>query len=185
MNLQRNPVTVAKLFARAWHAGQERKYTGEPYVVHCDEVAKIVETVIEPGTIIGQQMVCAAYLHDTLEDTKCSRTDIELLFGIHVMHLVLQLTNCGVSEGNRAARYKINCERLARASDEAQTIKLADLISNTSTIVKYDPGFAKLYLEEKEGVLNILTRGDKRLQERAWKILTEAKEELNRGSNAV
>jgi (p)ppGpp synthase/HD superfamily hydrolase len=57
----------ARAFARAAHAGQTRKYTGEPYVAHTDEVAAIVAA--HGGT---SEMIVAAHLHDVLEDTPTS-----------------------------------------------------------------------------------------------------------------
>jgi guanosine-3',5'-bis(diphosphate) 3'-pyrophosphohydrolase len=48
----------------------------------------------------------------------------------------------------------------AEAPAEAQTIKLADLISNSKSIMEHDPAFAKTYLEEKRMLLAVMTRGD-------------------------
>jgi hypothetical protein len=48
----------------------------------------------------------------------------------------------------------------AEAPAEAQTIKLADLISNSRSIMAHDPAFAKTYLEEKRLLLAVMTRGD-------------------------
>ena len=62
---------------------------------------------------------------------------------------------------------RLSRERLARAPGWVQTIKCADLISNTSSIVKHDPVFAKTYLEEKRLLLDVLTMADKRLRELA------------------
>ena len=55
----------------------------------------------------------------------------------------------------------------AAAPAEAQTIKVADLISNTRSIVAHDPGFAKLYLEEKRMLLEVLTKADPTLLNQA------------------
>jgi hypothetical protein len=48
----------------------------------------------------------------------------------------------------------------AEAPAEAQTIKLADLISNSKSIMEHDPAFAKTYLEEKRLLLDVMTKGD-------------------------
>ncbi|HCP79386.1 MAG TPA: guanosine polyphosphate pyrophosphohydrolase, partial [Pusillimonas sp.] len=53
-----------------------------------------------------------------------------------------------------------------------QTIKCADLISNTGSIVQFDPDFAKVYLEEKRLLLGVLTKADRRL----WTIANEIAE---------
>jgi hypothetical protein len=63
-------------------------------------------------------------------------------------------------DGNRAVRKAIDREHTARAPAGAQTVKLADLIANTRSIVKHDVAFARTYLAEKRLLLEVLTRGD-------------------------
>ena len=55
-------VTKAALFAEKAHRGQLRKYTGEPYIVHPAEVAKIVSTLPEAT----DALICVAWLHDVI-----------------------------------------------------------------------------------------------------------------------
>ena len=162
-------VEKARVFATAAHAavGQVRKYTGEPYIVHPFEVAMTVRQV--GGT---PEMVAAAFLHDTVEDTDVNMETIEREFGPEVAEIVFFLTDVSRPEhGNRATRKAMDRAHIAKADARAQTIKLADLISNCSSIVKYDPGFAKVYLEEKRLLLEVLTKGDKILLDRARKIV--------------
>jgi (p)ppGpp synthase/HD superfamily hydrolase len=162
-------VEKARVFATAAHAavGQVRKYTGEPYIVHPFEVAMTVKQI--GGT---PEMVAAAFLHDTVEDTGVTMETIEREFGPEVAEIVFFLTDVSRPEhGNRAARKAIDRAHIAKADARAQTIKLADLISNCSSIVKYDPEFAKVYLEEKRLLLEVLTKGDKILLDRARKIV--------------
>ena len=59
-------------FATKAHEGQVRKYTGEPYIVHPLEVAEIVKTVEHT-----EEMLMAAVLHDTVEDTDTTIEDID------------------------------------------------------------------------------------------------------------
>lgn len=73
-------------------------------------------------------------------------------------------------DGNRKTRKEIDKNHLAKASELGQTIKLADLISNTSTITKYDPKFAKTYMQEKKELLEVLTKGNKGLYKRCVEI---------------
>lgn len=151
-------VERARVFATAAHAavGQVRKYTFEPYIVHPTEVASIVATV--PHT---DEMLAAAYLHDTVEDTGVTIADIRAEFGEEVAELVGWLTDVSKPEqGNRAVRKAIDREHTAMAPAGAQTVKLADLIANTRSIVKHDAAFAKTYLAEKRLLLEVLTRGD-------------------------
>ena len=164
-------VERARVFTTAAHAavGQVRKYTFEPYIVHPAEVAGIVATV--PHTDV---MLAAAWLHDTVEDTGVSIVDIQKEFGNEVSSLVSWLTDVSEPEqGNRAVRKAIDREHTAMAPAAAQTVKLADLIANSGSILAHDPAFAKVYLEEKRMLLEVLTRGDATLMARARSIVGE------------
>ena len=164
-------VERARVFATAAHAavGQVRKYTFEPYIVHPAEVAGIVATV--PHT---NEMLAAAYLHDTVEDTGVSIVDIQKEFGNEVASLVGWLTDVSKPEqGNRAVRKAIDREHTAMAPAAAQTVKLADLIANSRSILAHDPAFARVYLEEKRMLLEVLTRGDATLMAQARRIVGE------------
>jgi (p)ppGpp synthase/HD superfamily hydrolase len=155
-------VRKAQVYAMAAHAavGQRRKYSGEPYIVHPAEVAKIVAGV--PGST--PDMVAAAWLHDVVEDTGVTFTDIHMAFGIDIATLVGWLTDVSKPEdGNRAHRKAMDRAHTAEAPAEAQTIKLADLISNSKSIMQHDPAFARTYLEEKRLLLEVITKGDRDL----------------------
>ncbi|MEO0828837.1 MAG: hypothetical protein AAFY03_00050 [Pseudomonadota bacterium] len=65
--------------------------------------------------------------------------------------------------GNRAARKAAEAQRLSQISPDAQTIKYADLISNTNSIVERDKGFAKVYLAEKDAILKVMRDGNPEL----------------------
>lgn len=163
-------VHKAQVYAMAAHAavGQKRKYTGEPYIVHPAEVASIVASV--PGST--PDMVAAAWLHDVIEDTGCTFTDVHMAFGIDIATLVGWLTDVSKpTDGNRAKRKAMDREHTAQAPAEAQTIKLADLISNSRSIMQHDPEFAKTYLEEKRLLLEVLTKGDPGLHAEASKYV--------------
>jgi len=152
-------VRKAQVYAMAAHAavGQRRKYTNEPYIVHPAEVAKIVAGV--PSST--PDMVAAAWLHDVVEDTGCTFTDVHMAFGIDIATLVGWLTDVSRPEdGNRSYRKAQDRAHTAEAPAEAQTIKLADLISNSRSIMAHDPAFARTYLEEKRLLLAVMTRGD-------------------------
>ena len=165
-------VERARVFATAAHAAvkQVRKYTFEPYIVHPAEVAGIVDA-LEGATF---EMVAAAWLHDTVEDTGVTIEVIRAEFGNEVAELVSWLTDVSRPEdGNRAVRKAIDREHTARAPAEAQTVKLADLIANSRSILAHDPAFARVYLEEKRMLLEVLTRGDATLMAQARRIVGE------------
>jgi len=164
-----NMVERARVFATAAHAAvkQVRKYTFEPYIVHPTEVANIVASV--PHTDV---MLAAAWLHDTVEDTGVTILDIQIEFGNEVAALVSWLTDVSKPEdGNRAVRKAIDREHTAMAPGAAQTVKLADLIANSRSIMAHDPAFARVYLEEKRMLLEVLTRGDAVLMVQARRIV--------------
>lgn len=164
-------VERARVFATAAHAavGQVRKYTFEPYIVHPAEVASIVRSV--PHT---DEMVAAAWLHDTVEDTGVTIEVIRAEFGTEVAELVGWLTDVSRPEhGNRAHRKALDRAHSAMAPAEAQTVKLADLIANTRSIMAHDEAFAKTYLEEKRLLLEVMTKGDATLMAIARKNIGE------------
>lgn len=155
----------ALIFATRAHEAidQRRRYTNEPYIVHPIAVAEIVKSV--PHTA---EMVAAALLHDTIEDTDANPADIVGAFGHEIAGLVYWLTDVSKpSDGTREVRKAIDRAHTAAAPAAAQTIKLADLIDNTKTISKYDPSFWKVYRQEKLLLLEVLTKGDRTLWERA------------------
>ena len=154
-------INKARKFAEAAHCSidQRRKYTNDPYIVHPAAVAKIVSTVTD-----NVEMICAAWLHDVVEDTPVTLDEICSEFGDIVAHLVSDLTDVSVpSDGNRKIRKTIDREHTRQASPEAKTVKLADLIDNARSITKHDPGFARVFMEEKRLLLEVLQEGDETL----------------------
>ncbi len=153
----------AEQFAVQAHGPQKRKYSDQPYIVHPLEVAQIVQSV--PHT---NAMIAAAILHDVIEDTEASYDDIVVNFGVVVADLVEELTDVSKPEdGNRAVRKALDRAHLAKASADAQTIKLADIISNSKDIKENDPKFAKVYIPEMKALLEVLDKGDKDLMKQA------------------
>ena len=172
-----NPHLIQAAAALAGYAhgtvNQKRKYTNEPYIVHPMEVAEIVASVTNDS-----EMIAAAWLHDVVEDTPFDLDHVgdwmmdygkaSAIGAWKVGQYVYELTEQSKPEdGNRAARKRIDREFLAKSTPEAATIKLADLISNTSTICEYDPGFARVYMREKRDLLEVLRHGNADLWARA------------------
>lgn len=172
-----NIVEKARVFATAAHAavGQVRKYTGEPYIVHPIEVMEIVQAT--RGAT--DAMRAAALLHDTLEDTEVTYAVLHTEFGLEVADLVLWLSDVSKPEdGNRSTRKMLDRQHIAAAPADAQTIKVADLVANTRSILAYDKNFAKVYLEEKRLLMDVLTKADATLRARALAQLDEGLREL-------
>ena len=147
----------AMLFAMDKHKDQVRKYTGNAYVEHLAEVAGIVATVAHKYDC-AEEMIAVAWLHDVVEDQGVDWTTLVSEFGMKVASGVLTLSD--LEQGNRAKRKRLSRERLSKAASEWQTVKYADLISNTKSIVKHDPKFAEVYLEEKRLLLEVMKDGD-------------------------
>lgn len=168
---------AAYAFAKWAHdiKDQRRKYTNNPYIVHPYAVAKIVESY---G--FSQEAICAALLHDTVEDTYVTLELIKRKFGQRVHDLVEMLTDVSKpSDGNRATRKAIDLEHTAKADYEGKSIKLADLINNAPSIIKNDPGFARKWMKEKENLLEKLSDGHPELYLKAKSIL----ENYRKGKN--
>lgn len=120
---------------------------------HPIAVAKTI-SLLDDAT---EQMIAAALLHDVLEDTDVSPGEMEQKMGPTITELVMELTKRAEARFplmNRAGRKEYECARLSFVSPEAQTIKVADLMDNTKTIVPHDPKFAATYLMEKEKLLH-------------------------------
>lgn len=167
-------VHAAAAFAETAHGAQRRKYTNEPYIVHPAAVAARVATVTS-----DEEVLAAAWLHDVVEDTRVRLPEIETVFGTRVARLVGAVTNVSIrQDGPRRVRKARDLEHLRHAPPEAQTIKYADLIDNTRSIVAHDPEFAWVYLEEKAAVLGALDCGDPRLRKEAGILLARSLEML-------
>lgn len=141
--------------AKKMHRNQRRKYTNEPYIVHPFTVAGLVASVTEDA-----DMIIASLLHDVVENSPMEIKTIQGIFGVRIAKMVEDLTDVSKpTDGNRAKRRAIDREHTAKASPEAKTIKLADLIDNTKSICAFDPEFAKVYMQEKRLLLEVLRDG--------------------------
>ena len=127
-------ILEAALFAARKHAGQTRKDGQTPYINHPLEVAEILSRV---GGVSDPDMLAAALLHDTLEDTACTREELMGEFGKQVTWLVGELTE-DKSMG-KAERKRWWIEHAPLLTAKAKQIKLADLISNVGSLAKHPP----------------------------------------------
>ena len=140
-------VAQAKAFAEAKHAGKVRKYTDTPYSEH---LAAVVALLDEHRSNMPN-MLAAAWLHDTVEDTDTTIVEVADAFGEEVAELVYWLTD--TDKGIRSARATVTAWRLGRAPWDAKMIKLADIIDNGRNITEHDPDFARTFLAEKRLVM--------------------------------
>lgn len=172
-----NRLAKAKNFAVNAHESinQKRKYSGEPYYVHCERVVKILSEVTT-----DEEILAAAWMHDILEDVAPINPDyseckIRQIFGDRVCNMVVELTDTPLNYGNRVIRKARDRERLKAALDETKTIKLADLIDNLIDIQNNDPGFAIIFAKEAKLMLPNLSGGDAHLFSKLSEILFSSK----------
>jgi (p)ppGpp synthase/HD superfamily hydrolase len=182
MELSMDLVILADAFASAAHAavGQVRKYDKQPYINHPREVRRIL---VEFATVVrvSDEMQAASLLHDVVEDTGVTLELVRETFGDAVAALVSDLTDVSKPEdGNRKLRKQKDLEHTAASSVEAKSIKLADLISNSRSIVQHDPDFARVYLHEKARILEVCGDADPGLLAEAHRVLEESRELLRK-----
>ncbi len=157
-------VQQARAFAVRAHAGeivgghQVRKYSGQPYVVHLQEVEGFI---VEVSDDVRTRVV--GILHDTVEDTDATIGDIREEFGDEIAHGVWLVTDVEKSAGNREERKVLDRARIATAPTWVKDAKLADLKSNTRDIAKHDPSFAVSYLKEILSLVDVLEDGNQTL----------------------
>ena len=133
-------------FAKNAHKDQYRRFVNMPYIVHPLEMA--TRLIIENANTAA---IMGALLHDVTEDCGVLLEDLSTTFGEDVAYYVYYLTDIAKPEdGNRATRLDINFKHFKESDWQAHNIKLADLISNTRSLVLCDPRFAKSYTEELE-----------------------------------
>lgn len=169
----------ATYFAKEKHGDQKRKYSGKPYIVHPVAVSQLVDYALTKEHVHHQvvdAVKAAAVMHDVLEDTDCTVDEMRKRFGDFITDLVLEVTDVSQPrDGNRARRKEIDRLHIAKGSHFGKTIKLADLIDNTSDIMSHDEDFARTYVKEKLLLLEVLKDGSPTLYKMAEEHAIKAK----------
>ncbi len=147
-----NPGTDEDLLNRAYvyammAHGEQKRASGDPYFSHPLEVAAILTDLkLDDATIV------AALLHDTIEDTEATRTEIDTIFGAEIGSLVEGLTKLKRLElVSREAKQAENLRKLLLAiADDVRVllIKLADRLHNMRTMEFMPPASRKRIAEE-------------------------------------
>lgn len=123
----------AARFAIDAHAGTERRGKGFPYIIHPFEAAEIVATITP-----DQELLAAAVLHDTVEDTDVTIEQIRAEFGDRIAELVNaesdQLVSGKSEEESWRERKQAAIERLENASYDAKIVAIGDKLSNMRAI---------------------------------------------------
>ena len=128
-------ILKAALFAAHKHRDQRRKGSeASPYINHPIAVA---ETLTGIGGVTKLEIIQAAFLHDTIEDTKTTPDELAEQFGDKVMRLVMEVTDDKTLE--KSERKRLQIEHTKALSDSAKMIKIADKISNVTDIMNVPP----------------------------------------------
>jgi (p)ppGpp synthase/HD superfamily hydrolase len=145
-------VTKARSIAIEKHRNQ--KYGNRPYIFHLDEVA----TKLIMFGVIEEDLLCAAYLHDILEDTDYCSEELRSNFGNEVLDIVLAVTD---EPGLNRAERKIKTYPKIKNNKKAIIVKLADRISNLENALYHNKiDFFKTYKKEQEHFSGIVKTSD-------------------------
>lgn len=160
----------AIVFAVRAHAGTERRGKGFPYIVHPLEAMEIVATMTP-----DQELLAAAALHDTVEDTDVTIAQIQTEFGDRVAELVAMESDephqSRDSIENWRARKQTAIDRLARASRDAKIVALGDKLSNMRAI-------ARDYAEQGDNLWDLFHAKDRKDHEWHYRGLAASLREL-------
>ncbi len=166
-------------FAAKKHSKQKRKGAdGQPYVNHVLEVANLLANV---GKIEDYDVLIAAVLHDTIEDTETTKREITKLFGATVSQYVLEVTDN--KNLPKAKRKELQIKHAPHLSDGAKYIKLADKISNIRDVTENPPaGWSNKrrleYIDWGENVINGLRGVNSNLEQYFDETVREARDLL-------
>lgn len=126
---------AAAAFAADKHRDQRREdRDASPYINHPIQLAHVLKA---EGGICDLDVLAAALLHDTVEDTDATPEEIEHRFGPRIAHIVMEVTDD--KSLPRAERKRIQIERAPAISHEAKLIKLADKICNLRDLLINPP----------------------------------------------
>lgn len=167
-------VLQAVEFATQGHAAvnQLRKYSQLPYIVH---PLAVMDILLEHcSQEVTPEMLAAAACHDLVEDTHITLDDVRQALGDDVAELVFWLTDVSRPEmGNRRTRKALDNAHTAAAPVAAKNIKIADVIHNVKDITENDPGFAKVYIREKQALIDMIGDVDPSMLARANAVIAE------------
>ena len=158
-------LTKAYHFAAVKHVQQRRKgEAAEPYLNHLTEVAELVAEATEGADV---DLIVAAVLHDTVEDTNTTLAELSAEFGATVADLVAEVTDDKLLP--KAERKRLQIEHAANASLGARIIKLADKTSNLRALASSPPADWSAerqaeYLAWARQVVAVCARPNARLQ---------------------
>jgi guanosine-3',5'-bis(diphosphate) 3'-pyrophosphohydrolase len=128
-------ILKAAEFAADRHRNQRRKDAdASPYINHPISLANVLAN---EGAVTDPVVLCAALLHDTIEDTNTTAEELTAAFGQNITDVVLEVTDDKDLE--KAVRKQLQIEHARHASKQAKLVKLADKICNLRDIAATPP----------------------------------------------
>ena len=125
----------ALAFAAHKHRDQRRKDAeASPYINHPIALADVL---VNEGGVTDIEVLCAALLHDTVEDTTTTHEELVEAFGSRIARIVAEVTDD--TRLAKAERKRLQIEHAARLSPEAKLVKLADKICNLRDVAERLP----------------------------------------------
>lgn len=126
----------ATAFAAQKHREQKRKDGSTPYINHPVAVADILARV---AGVTDVEVLAAALLHDTIEDTETTEDELRTTFGDRVLSLVMECTDDKTLPKDERKRLQV--VHAEHKTDSAKLIKIADKISNMHDIAERPPSY--------------------------------------------
>ena len=130
-----NQFVSALAFSATKHRDQRRKdVEASPYINH---PIALVDVLVNEGGILNWDVLCAALLHDTIEDTQTTADELTKAFGKNVASIVLEVT-----DDKALPKEERKLQQIAHAphsSHEAKLVKIADKICNLRDILASPP----------------------------------------------
>lgn len=168
----------ALAFASQKHRSQRRKDGVTPYVNHTIHVALILGEV---GGVADSEILAAAVLHDTVEDTDTTIGEVAVHFGDRVASLVLEVTDDPTMSYRQRKQYEI--DHAPQLSDDATLIKVADRTSNVMDLIEapaqgWDLKRRQQYLVWAEMVVNACRPVNGALVENFAEVAGRVREQL-------
>ena len=149
-----NLILKATKFSALKHQNQKRKDGKTPYIIHPISVAMILAEI---GGVDDKEILSAALLHDTIEDTDTTADEIEREFGARVRGVVEELTDNKLL--SYSERKQLQIDHAPKLSKDSTLVKIADKISNITDVInesppEWDINRCKEYIDWAEAVIN-------------------------------
>jgi len=164
-------VLAAMEFAARKHKDQRRKdKDASPYINHPIALANVLWT---EGEVRDPEVIAAALLHDTLEDTETTYEELRGQFGAMVADMVAEVTDTKWLD--KKVRKRLQVTKAAKSSRGAKLVKLADKICNLRDMIASPPATWKLerrreYFDWAKTVVDQLRGTNEKLERRFDRI---------------